>query len=126
MGLSCFVLGILFPWNIFTCFALCFTHFGLDTAFWATKILLLKQTRAYYDVFGHIHCPFLILNVLFTCLFVHFTIQRVFTKSNKCSTLTLQGVRRTLEEDLKLQKKALDAYKNFITTELDKVSLLHA
>ncbi|PAN42963.1 hypothetical protein GQ55_8G196100 [Panicum hallii var. hallii] len=36
-------------------------------------------------------------------------------------TLTLQGVRRTLEEDLKLQKKALDAYKNFITTELDKV-----
>jgi len=36
-------------------------------------------------------------------------------------TLTLQGVRRTLEEDLKLRKKALDAYKNFITTELDKV-----
>ncbi|XP_066337221.1 uncharacterized protein [Miscanthus floridulus] len=36
-------------------------------------------------------------------------------------TLTLQGVRRTLEEDLKLQKKALDAYKNFITTELDKI-----
>ncbi|TKW01086.1 hypothetical protein SEVIR_8G154700v4 [Setaria viridis] len=36
-------------------------------------------------------------------------------------TLTLQGVRRTLEEDLKLQKKALDAYKNFITTQLDKV-----
>ncbi|XP_062197499.1 uncharacterized protein LOC133900395 isoform X2 [Phragmites australis] len=35
--------------------------------------------------------------------------------------LTLQGVRRTLEEDLKLEKKALDAYKNFITTELDKV-----
>jgi hypothetical protein len=31
-----------------------------------------------------------------------------------------------LEEDLKLQKKALDAYKNFITTGLDKVSLLHA
>nr|CAB3468027.1 unnamed protein product [Digitaria exilis] len=37
------------------------------------------------------------------------------------TTLTLQGVRRTLEEDLKLQKKSLDAYKNFITTELDKV-----
>ncbi|CAO2149157.1 unnamed protein product [Urochloa humidicola] len=36
-------------------------------------------------------------------------------------TLTLQGVRRTLEEDLKLQKKALDPHKNFITTELDKV-----
>ncbi|ONM26854.1 hypothetical protein ZEAMMB73_Zm00001d007435 [Zea mays] len=36
-------------------------------------------------------------------------------------TLTLQGVRRTLEEDLKLQKKALDAYKNFITTGLDKI-----
>ncbi|OEL28095.1 hypothetical protein BAE44_0010887 [Dichanthelium oligosanthes] len=36
-------------------------------------------------------------------------------------TLTLQGVRRTLEEDLKLPKKALDAYKNFITTELDTV-----
>ncbi|KAL6842931.1 hypothetical protein ACP4OV_027244 [Aristida adscensionis] len=36
-------------------------------------------------------------------------------------TLTLQGVRRTLEEDLKLEKKALDAFKNFITTELDKV-----
>ncbi|WVZ51355.1 hypothetical protein U9M48_002507 [Paspalum notatum var. saurae] len=36
-------------------------------------------------------------------------------------TLTLQGVRRTLEEDLKLQKKALDAYKTFITTELDQV-----
>ncbi|KAL6654785.1 hypothetical protein ACP70R_008250 [Stipagrostis hirtigluma subsp. patula] len=36
-------------------------------------------------------------------------------------TLTLQGVRRTLEEDLNLEKKALDGYKNFITTELDKV-----
>ncbi|TVU24704.1 hypothetical protein EJB05_27157 [Eragrostis curvula] len=36
-------------------------------------------------------------------------------------TLTLQGVRRTLEEDLKLAKKALDAYKEFITKELDRV-----
>uniref|UniRef100_A0A0A9D786 DEK-C domain-containing protein n=1 Tax=Arundo donax TaxID=35708 RepID=A0A0A9D786_ARUDO len=36
-------------------------------------------------------------------------------------TLTLQGVRRTLEEDLKLEKKALDAYKKFVTTELDRV-----
>ncbi|KAK3120351.1 hypothetical protein QOZ80_9AG0686220 [Eleusine coracana subsp. coracana] len=36
-------------------------------------------------------------------------------------TLTLQGVRRTLEEDLKLAKKALDAYKKFITAELDRV-----
>ncbi|XP_015698135.1 HIRA-interacting protein 3 isoform X1 [Oryza brachyantha] len=36
-------------------------------------------------------------------------------------TLTLLGVRRTLEEDLKLQKKALDAYKSFITTELDNI-----
>ncbi|KAL5203748.1 hypothetical protein ABZP36_008619 [Zizania latifolia] len=36
-------------------------------------------------------------------------------------SLTLQGVRRTLEEDLKLQKKALDAYKTFITTELDNI-----
>ncbi|XP_062182217.1 uncharacterized protein LOC133886566 [Phragmites australis] len=36
-------------------------------------------------------------------------------------TLTLLGVRRTLEEDLKLEKKALDAYKKFVTTELDRV-----
>uniref|UniRef100_A0A0E0J2U0 DEK-C domain-containing protein n=1 Tax=Oryza nivara TaxID=4536 RepID=A0A0E0J2U0_ORYNI len=36
-------------------------------------------------------------------------------------TITLQGVRRTLEEDLKLQKKALDAYKSFISTELDNI-----
>ncbi|CAM0873699.1 unnamed protein product [Alopecurus aequalis] len=36
-------------------------------------------------------------------------------------TLTLQGVRRTLEEDLKLEKKTLDAHKGFITKELDRV-----
>uniref|UniRef100_A0A0D9XSU5 DEK-C domain-containing protein n=1 Tax=Leersia perrieri TaxID=77586 RepID=A0A0D9XSU5_9ORYZ len=36
-------------------------------------------------------------------------------------TITLQGVRRTLEEDLKLPKKALDAYKAFISTELDNI-----
>jgi hypothetical protein len=39
----------------------------------------------------------------------------------QCRTLTLVGVRRTLEEDLKLEKKALDAYKGFITKELDRV-----
>ncbi|XP_047090980.1 triadin-like [Lolium rigidum] len=39
-------------------------------------------------------------------------------------TLTLVGVRRTLEEDLKLEKKALDAYKGFITKELDRVLVL--
>ena len=42
-------------------------------------------------------------------------------KMKQCRTLTLQGVRRTLEEDLKLEKKALDAYKSFITKELDRV-----
>ncbi|KAF7048872.1 hypothetical protein CFC21_057531 [Triticum aestivum] len=36
-------------------------------------------------------------------------------------TLTLLGVRRTLEEDLKLERKALDAFKDFITKELDRV-----
>ncbi|KAI4995989.1 hypothetical protein ZWY2020_040491 [Hordeum vulgare] len=36
-------------------------------------------------------------------------------------TLTLLGVRRTLEEDLKLEKKALDAFKGYITKELDRV-----
>lgn len=40
----------------------------------------------------------------------------------QCRTLTLLGVRRTLEEDLKLEKKALDAFKDFITKELDRVS----
>ncbi|KAF8650835.1 hypothetical protein HU200_063742 [Digitaria exilis] len=47
--------------------------------------------------------------------------KRAFYFRKNSETLTLQGVRRTLEEDLKLQKKSLDAYKNFITTELDKV-----
>lgn len=36
-------------------------------------------------------------------------------------SISLAEVRRTLEEDLKLKKKALDAYKSFITNELDKV-----
>ncbi|KAM0875856.1 hypothetical protein ACQ4PT_036534 [Festuca glaucescens] len=45
-------------------------------------------------------------------------------KMKQCRTLTLVGVRRTLEEDLKLEKKALDAYKGFITKELDRVLVL--
>jgi hypothetical protein len=40
----------------------------------------------------------------------------------QCRNLTLVGVRRTLEEDLKLEKKALDVYKGFVTKELDRVS----
>ena len=43
-------------------------------------------------------------------------------KMKQCRTLTLLGVRRTLEEDLKLERKALDAFKDFITKELDRVS----
>uniref|UniRef100_A0ACD5WZQ9 Uncharacterized protein n=2 Tax=Avena sativa TaxID=4498 RepID=A0ACD5WZQ9_AVESA len=39
-------------------------------------------------------------------------------------SLTLLGVRRTLEEDLKLEKKALDVYKGFITDELDRVLVM--
>uniref|UniRef100_A0A453I1J5 Uncharacterized protein n=1 Tax=Aegilops tauschii subsp. strangulata TaxID=200361 RepID=A0A453I1J5_AEGTS len=42
-------------------------------------------------------------------------------KMKQCRTLTLLGVRRTLEEDLKLERKALDAFKDFITKELDRV-----
>ncbi|KAG6528052.1 hypothetical protein ZIOFF_010190 [Zingiber officinale] len=38
-----------------------------------------------------------------------------------CMSISLAEVRRTLEEDLKLKTKALDAYKSFITNELDKV-----
>uniref|UniRef100_A0ACD5WYD5 Uncharacterized protein n=1 Tax=Avena sativa TaxID=4498 RepID=A0ACD5WYD5_AVESA len=39
-------------------------------------------------------------------------------------SLTLLGVRRTLEEDLKLEKKSLDAYKGSITDELDRVLVM--
>ncbi|OAY81624.1 hypothetical protein ACMD2_25556 [Ananas comosus] len=35
--------------------------------------------------------------------------------------ITLQEVRRILEDDLKLKKKALDAYKSFISKELDEL-----
>ncbi|XP_058115357.1 uncharacterized protein LOC131258224 isoform X1 [Magnolia sinica] len=36
-------------------------------------------------------------------------------------TITLSGARRLLEEDLKLEKNALDAYKSFISKQLDEV-----
>ncbi|RWR90139.1 eukaryotic translation initiation factor 5B [Cinnamomum micranthum f. kanehirae] len=37
------------------------------------------------------------------------------------ATITLSGVRRLLEEDLKLEKKALDIHKSFINEQVDKV-----
>jgi hypothetical protein len=35
------------------------------------------------------------------------------------------GIRRTLKEDLKIQKKILDDYKDLIATGSNKVSLMH-
>ncbi|THU53091.1 hypothetical protein C4D60_Mb10t10780 [Musa balbisiana] len=43
-----------------------------------------------------------------------------YFRANSAS-ISLAEVRRLLEEDLKLEKKALDAYKSFVTEELDKV-----
>lgn len=36
----------------------------------------------------------------------------------------MSGVRRLLEEDLKLEKKALDIHKSFINEQVDKVSAM--
>ncbi|XP_009380261.2 uncharacterized protein LOC103968690 [Musa acuminata AAA Group] len=43
-----------------------------------------------------------------------------YFRANSAS-ISLAEVRRLLEEDLKLEKKALDAHKSFVTEELDKV-----
>jgi hypothetical protein len=67
-----------------------------------------------------------IFNAHVYIVLVHQAFLLVFTTRKHCRTLTLQGVRRTLEEDLKLAKKALDAFKKFITTELDRVSQKYA
>lgn len=86
------------------------------TLFWF-KFWILRHTDACCHQ-KHVRCPLYLL-----ILHLASQLQHVFTIWKQCRTITLQGVRRTLEEDLKLQKKALDAYKSFISTELDNVSL---
>lgn len=37
----------------------------------------------------------------------------------------MAGLRRLLEEDLRLEKHALDPYKTFISKQLDEVNICH-